>query len=204
MATQAQGRKFVRRAREESIPVEQIQAMLGSPLFPLFLKFNFDEAEKAEDEFRKIGGLPPNSFITINRSQPLQYPDWVRNPLYPELESRGPKRINLDDGVEQWLHPEQEKGCVKGTVIHEYLKDHNLLPTCLGFRELLAIQAKGVDFFRRHFQGKAVFGWKGVVLPRDGNLHVPCLIEDDGEVVLYWYWLESGWNAYYPALRLTK
>lgn len=148
-----------------------------------------------------LANLSP--FIFMNRSQPLIYPNWVDKPLYPELEVKGPKKVDVSK-LEHWLHPEQEQWRVKGTVIHGYLKENNLLPTCLGLYELLAIQAKGLDFYRRYFQNKAVFGWKGGVRLRGGCLRVPCLVEGAGKVVLRWGWLELDWGADGPALRLAK
>ena len=95
-----------------------------------------------------------------------------------------------------WLHPDQVGGVVKGQVIYDHLKTSGLLADCADLAELEAIQAKGLDFFRKHFRGKVVFGWHGV---RDGS--VPCLYEYGGEVFLHWHWLDSFWGAYYPALR---
>ena len=38
----------------------------------------------------------------------------------------------------------------------------------------------------------------------DGNLNVPYLIENDGQVSLDWDWLDSYWNVSFPALRLAS
>jgi len=37
----------------------------------------------------------------------------------------------------------------------------------------------------------------------DGNLNVPYLIENDGQVNLNWNWLDNNWNVSNPALRLA-
>ncbi|TSC83432.1 MAG: hypothetical protein G01um101417_605 [Parcubacteria group bacterium Gr01-1014_17] len=39
---------------------------------------------------------------------------------------------------------------------------------------------------------------------RDGNLHVPYLVENGGEVVLNWNWLDNDWDANNPALRFAN
>jgi hypothetical protein len=39
---------------------------------------------------------------------------------------------------------------------------------------------------------------------RDGNSNAPYLVENDGEVVLNWNWLDNDWNANEPALRFRN
>ncbi|PIR40163.1 MAG: hypothetical protein COV33_01205 [Candidatus Zambryskibacteria bacterium CG10_big_fil_rev_8_21_14_0_10_34_34] len=142
--------------------------------------------------------------IRPNRTTSPVYPDWKEELLHPELELTGPARYNISQ-VEQWLHDGQKRDkWVKGQVIYEYLKDNQMLNSCLSLADLLAIQAKGINFFRQHHKGKAIFGWKSVVRRRDGHLYVPCLCEDGGEVVLDWYWLGGDWYDSDPALRLAS
>lgn len=142
--------------------------------------------------------------IRIDRSIPIFYPDWVEKPMHPELEATGPAEYNLGD-VEQWLHEKQKTGVAGGKEIYEYLKSADDLKNHHDLRDLLAIQKLGIEVFRKHFKGKAVFGWKSVVLSRNyGGLSVPYLIERGGEVVLCWIWLGYGWDARSPALRFGK
>jgi hypothetical protein len=211
MATKKQGEKFVEKNRESGTPREQIQRFLASTVFPVVMRADFDELEKHEDKFRALCGLPPNSIIKIDRWQTLiypVYPDFVIKPLHPDLENKGPKQIDLDPRVkqvEQWLHPDQENGWVKGQIIYDHQISTGELEICFGLRELLAIQARGPNFFRCYFKGKSVFGWKGVVLDSVGRRHVPCLfIEDGREVRLSWRWLEGHWSSYTPALRFAR
>ena len=172
----------------------------GTQEFAIFLKKG-GHANIPVGSESKVGDS--DFILHINRRKKLVYPDFVENPLYPNLEAKGPKRFDVNQ-LEHWLHPSQKQGVVKGTVIHDYLKSNGLLETCLGLRELEAIKAKGLDFFRCYFQGKILFGWKGVVLDRGGYLFVPYLVEDGGRVVLFWVWLENGWRASSLALRFAK
>ena len=98
--------------------------------------------------------------------------------------------------TELWLAPGQDTGWVGGRKILSRLTDTGLLASCADLNELKAIQAKGINFFRQHFAGRAIFGWRGV---RDGD--VPYLIEDGDEVVRGWGHLGSLWSANDPALR---
>ena len=107
--------------------------------------------------------------------------------------------------VSLWLHDEQKDGgWIEGHKLYEHLKSNNMLESCLGLRDLEEIQRRGIEFFRQHFKGKAVFGWKSAVRDSDGNLNAPCLYEGVGRVVLDWVWLSNGWSDCSPALRLKS
>jgi hypothetical protein len=148
---------------------------------------------------------PTPSTIYVDRTIPANYPDWVKEILYDELEKKFPGPAEFDAGkLEQWLHDGQKNGYVTGNIIHQHLKDHDMLKDCLGLRDLEEIQKKGITFFRKHFKGKAVFGWKAVVRSRDDNLGVPYLYEGGGRVCLSWHWLAYGWHSFNPALLLAS
>lgn len=146
----------------------------------------------------KIGEI-----IRINRAARPVYPDWMEKLMHPELEATGPAEYNLGD-IDQWLHEKQKTGVAGGNEIYEHLENNGTLESCLGLADLHAIQKLGIEVFRKHFAGKAVFGWRSVVLNRDGSLHVPCLIEDGDEVKLYWNRLVFDWCVVFPALRFRK
>lgn len=141
--------------------------------------------------------------VIMDRTAALVYPDWVDKVLYPELEKTGPDRFYVTN-LERWLHPKQVKGVVEGNEIHDDLKNKNLLEGCLGLAELEAIRKRGVVFFRKYFPGQTPFGWRSVVQIRSGGLHVPCLVESGGEVVVIWVWLGNLWPSRRPALRLAN
>ena len=141
--------------------------------------------------------------IRVDRSAPIVYPDWVDKPLHPELEKTGPATFDMSE-VEQWLHDDQKIGVVKGQVVYDHLEKHDMLKTSFGLYELQAIQSQGIEFFRKHFAGKAVFGFKSTVLSRGGRQDAPCLVEGGGRVVLHWRWLDDDWNARHPALRFAS
>lgn len=146
----------------------------------------------------------PDSIIRVNRSVRPSYPDWAKTVMHPELEPTGPAEYDIEK-VEQWLHDGQKDGkWIEGNKIYAHLKETDTLKTCLGLRDLEEIQKKGIAFFRKYFQGKAVFGWKSVVRNRYGILFVPCLCEDDDEVVVRWSWLARGWDGRSPALRFAS
>jgi hypothetical protein len=126
--------------------------------------------------------------------------------VHPALENVGPAEYDIS-AVEQWLHDGQKDGkCIEGNKIYNHLKKDDLLmiKTCLGLRDLEEIQKKGLAFFRKHFKGKVVFGWAGIVRFRDVSLYVPCLYESDDEVVLGWNWAGRGWDDSRPALRFAS
>jgi len=154
------------------------------------------------------------NLIFVDRTIRPKYPYWVKEVLYPELESTGPAEFDVGK-LEFWLHEEQErdqmkqkfkegKDTVYGDKIHSYLKDHGMIKDCLDLRALEEIQKKGITFFRKHFKGKSVFGWKSVVLNCDGGLYSPYLGEEGGEVRLGWRWLTDEWYFFFPVLLFAS
>lgn len=141
--------------------------------------------------------------IRINRPIKPTYPDWVKGLLHPELEATGPAEYDIAK-LEQWLYDGQKNGWVKGQKIYEHLKNNNMLESCLGLADLVAIQAKDINFFLQHFAGKAVFGWKSTVRGRGGYPNAPCLFERGDKVLLDWNWLENDWDDRYLALRFAS
>jgi hypothetical protein len=145
-----------------------------------------------------------DSIVRVDRTIRPTYPDWKKKVLYPKLENSGPSEFDVAK-LELWLHEGQKNGGrVKGQIIFDYLKKERMLGSCLGLRDLEEIQKKGVVFFRKYFQGKAIFAWKSVLLRRGGVLYVPYLCEIGDSVVLHWFWLEDAWTGGYPALRLAS
>ena len=152
-----------------------------------------------DKEVETVSGL-----VSVDRAIRPIYPDWVKEVLHPELENSGPAEYDVGQ-LEQWLHDGQKNGgWVKGQVIYDHLKATDTLKDCASLRDLEEIQKKGVSFFREHFQGKVVYGWKSVVRRAGGYLFVPFLCEDGGEVMQCWYWLGDDWLGSYPALCFAK
>ncbi len=141
-----------------------------------------------------------NPVIHVDRSIRPEYPDFVKEVKYPELELTGPADFDVTK-LERYLHPKQVNGYATGNEIHEELIAKKMLEGCLGLADLKAIQARGIGFFRKHFAGKAVFGWKSVVLDGYGRLYVPSLCEGGGKVGLGWSWLGFRFISNEPALR---
>jgi hypothetical protein len=141
--------------------------------------------------------------ISVDRTVTPEYPNWAEEKLYPEMEKTGPTAFDASK-LEHWLHPGQVDGVVEGNNIHQLLKRENLIEGCLGLADLLAIQKRGLTFFRKYFAGKAIFGWKSVVRSRDGRLLVPYLLEDGGGAVVSWRWLDYYWSSRRPALRFAS
>lgn len=145
-----------------------------------------------------------DNIIRVDRSIRPSYPNWMKTVIHPEMESNGHAEYDIS-AVEQYLHEKQKKGGrIEGNEIYAHLKKSDTLKTCLGLRDLEEIQKKGIAFFRKHFQDKYVFGWKGVVRIRDGCLSAPYLFGGGGEVVLRWIWLGNAWSDRDPALRLAS
>src|SRR3989344_3433023 len=137
--------------------------------------------------------LPLDPIVRVDPSIKPSYPSWVKEPLHPELELTGPAEFDASM-LELWLHEKQRTGRIQGHDLYKYLEDEKMLESCLGLTDLLAIQAKGIAFFRKHFAGKAIFGWKSAVQNAACRQSVPYLYGHGVEVVLDWRWLGSDWK----------
>lgn len=146
--------------------------------------------------------------VRVDRSIRPVYPDflnqeYINKPDFIALEKLGPPEFDASR-LRKWWHPRQKKKVVTGNVINRFLTEKKMLPSCLGFADLLGIQAKGIEFLQQHFEGKAVFGWRSVVPGRGGSLRVPYLVGHGGRVVLDWRWFGSAWDASDRALRFAS
>jgi hypothetical protein len=139
-----------------------------------------------------------DSIVRVDRTSELVYPGWVKEVLYPELENTGPAEYDATK-LTLFLLPDQEIGIVTGKRIYQYFSDGNLLQNCLGFRDLLEIQKKGVNFFQQNWNGKVVYGWRSVVRDHDGDLYVPYLCVDFNWVV-EWRSIKNDYGFSKPAL----
>ncbi|MCA9364270.1 MAG: hypothetical protein KC736_00005 [Candidatus Moranbacteria bacterium] len=145
-----------------------------------------------------------DTFIHVDRSIRLVYPDWVKTVMHLEIEHTGPVEYDLTS-VALWLHDSQKNGrFMEGNKLYEYLKEEKMLESCLSLHDGEEIQKKGIAVFRKFFQGNVVFLWKSVVQSRRGLLSVPSLYESDGKVVMDWHWFGNDWNDDNPALRFAS
>jgi hypothetical protein len=147
-----------------------------------------------------------DTLIHVDREAPLRYPDWKKDVLHPELEHTGPADYDLADIVPNlWLHDGQKDGkTVRGQIIYDHLVANNMLESCLGLADGLAIQQKGIKAYRQLFGSNVVFLWRSAVRGRDGRLLVPYLIVFDDGVELSWLWLDDVWLGSYPAARFAS
>ncbi|MES3031525.1 MAG: hypothetical protein V4697_03910 [Patescibacteria group bacterium] len=139
--------------------------------------------------------------VRVDRSVRPSYPDWAEEVIHLDLETLGSTEYEIS-AVEQWFHDGQkDEKWIGGDKIYHYLKKTGTLKTCLGLRDLEEIQKKGLAFFRKYFDGKTVYAWKGIVRRLPNHLHIPCLHERDGVVFISWNYIGDVWNDEDPALR---
>jgi hypothetical protein len=160
--------------------------------------------------------------MNISRTREPRYPAWGE-PMYPGIEHSGPEEFSLES-LEQWLHPDQAEGVVKGWAIHNRLRTGSNydappdfsggggLVDCIGLLELHAIQsARGaIDLFHDHFPKKAVFAWRAVVAMESGMLLVPSLFVIEGKeggpgtLARIWRPVNDRFRKNSPALRFPS
>lgn len=151
----------------------------------------------------------PNGIITVDRSRVpnlLSLPEFegIKKPLNEALELHGPKQFSLSQ-IDPWLHPNQRVGKELGFNIFKDLKRTGEITKHLNIADGLAIQAEGIDVFRRYFWlGFVLPLWKSVFQHKDG-LYVPCLSGHAGDrVTIGTKWLCDTFSPANPAPRFKE
>jgi hypothetical protein len=144
-----------------------------------------------------------NELVHVDRSVRPVYPTWATVVMHPELEALGPTEFDPSK-LELWLHPRQVQWWTPAQVIYDFLKENNMLAECLGLSDLMAIKSRGLDFYRRFFGSMTLIGWKSVVGYYRNSVVAPALIEDSGEVDLYWHLVKHNLGSGDPAPRFAK
>lgn len=140
-----------------------------------------DESKKPVPAIKVIDPI-----IRLDRSSEFVYPDSMHELVHPALEHTGPAEYDATK-LRQVLFPEQYSHALAPQVVYERLEKTGELGTCLGMRDLNAIQRKGLTFFRQNWEGKYIFGWRSIVrVAVIGCLIVPCLYEYKKRLVLQW------------------
>lgn len=128
--------------------------------------------------------------VSINRSESLIYPAWVRSVPDADLENLGPVEFDVRDLVQEYPDGPGVESLVLISDIFALLEKNKMRERCLGFREARAIREKGPEFYNEYFSGEAVICWKSVVWSRSGYNHVPFLFELHGDVKIDWFPLD--------------
>lgn len=131
-----------------------------------------------------------DDLIRIDRSvRPSYPPDWFKSLKHPEFELHGPAEYDLAT-LEPWVYEEQEIRLFEGKAAYDRLQAENKLERCLNLADGLAIQAKGVETYRRFFGNKNIVLWKSIAYDRqDCDAVVPMLgidRDDQNQLSIGW------------------
>jgi len=139
--------------------------------------------------------VPPNKnsdiIICIDHTVRPEYPNTVKEVMHPELERLGPSIYSLSSDVELYLTNTQKgKKWSKAKNIYALLKKEDKLKHCLGLKDAMEIQKKGVVVFRELFGDKWLYCWKSTVKQFNNEIVVPATyvahINGADEVVIDW------------------
>jgi hypothetical protein len=158
-----------------------------------------------------LSAMPLDTIVRVARSVRPTYPDWVDKVMNPELEGSGPTKYDLAKQISlSFFDDLKVVGVTKGDIIYGYLKEHDILKTCLSLRDGEEILKKNVTVFRKIFGRRGVFLWKSAVW-QDGvgnGLYVPYLYEFKSEIVnevkLSWHWDGNIFDGRDPVIRFNK
>jgi hypothetical protein len=149
-----------------------------------------------------------DSVIHIDRTVPPVHPEWMKTPLHPELELKGPAEYDLKGGVALSFIAGQGDGKFTGLDAYEHLKSNNLLEGCLGLADGLALCERGPKAFSKFFEAKdsaVVALWTAVFTDEDGKLCVPIAMPTmSKKVVLSKGDLSVLWTKYRPLVRFAS
>ncbi len=144
--------------------------------------------------------------LIVDRTIRPTYPEWVKTVMHPELELSGYvyeyEGFYEDDCpdllyIHLWLHEDQidRKKSVTGNTIYAYLKNNDMLKTCMSLRDAEEIYELGHKAFRKFFKvDTTLIFWKSVVQDVDGNLYVPFIKNEGTSCIFDWSSLEEEFN----------
>ena len=141
------------------------------------------------------------TFLKGLMSTKLDYPDWIKEHLTPELEAT---EVCDPGPVELWLDPRQQSSSYpNGHEVYETLKQKDLLTRSISFGHLKWYE-EHLEQIPTEFQGKLIWGWASVVRRSDGFRRVPYLGCRGVRPYVRWCNLVYRWHDNEPAgLRIS-
>lgn len=124
--------------------------------------------------------------IRVDRSTPLEYPDWVNHFINSGLENLGPVEFDVRSLVQEYPNGLGLESLILATDILAELEKNKKRERCLGLREAEAVKRKGIKFFREYFNGEAVICWKCIACACNGSKYVPFIYELPAGVAVAW------------------
>jgi len=155
---------------------------------------NSDTDEKSIDH---ING---DDVVRVDRSK--FQPPWYFKPLYPDLQNRGPSENHINH-VEERLFPDQNEDTITED-INKILLINDELEIHLEYADLVAMQQKGIEFFRMHFADKEVYAWRSIAYHNGAGNWIPLLREDDGQLNIHWHHYLGRWHPECVSLRFNE
>ncbi len=165
------------------------------------LKLEATRQRRHEPEALSLG---PPGLITVDRSIPPTYPEWMKTPVDPELSRSGPPSFNLAK-VEAYLHPWQiGGGIIFGPEFHLHLKDTGIINRCLSLRDgeeiVKAVAEKRVKWPEKFCdENLRLYLWKDAAWDLNPHIRVPILSYFDGRVSIGWNWYTMILLKVHPA-----
>lgn len=145
-----------------------------------------------------------DSVLHVDRTAAPVYPAWMKAPLHPELELKGPAEYDLKSNIEISFLPGQGDEKFTGMEVYEHLKSNNLLDGCLGLADGYALRERGIKAYVKFFEAKdssVVALWTGVFKDDDGKLYVPLAMPVLNKVAVTKGDLSVAWTKYRPLVR---
>lgn len=136
--------------------------------------------------------MAKDSIVYVDRSKKPTYPNFVKRLMHPEMECKGPDKINLDFGDKKpWFEDDvikiKRKLVILGQENYGRLNEEvETIVSAISLQEGLAIQERGIVMFRKFFGGKYLLLSSSLALHRDGSFIAPFLFIHDDTVNMGW------------------
>ena len=134
----------------------------------------------------------------VDYSVRVPLPSWAQGFKYPELVTHPTYREYEGDQVMTCYHQKQlQQKAISGVELFGFMRNHHKIESSFGLHDLLVLQS--VKYFS--YGNLTIFGWKGAVVDREGDVSIPCLYTDpSGNIVLNWRSVSNDWHPTYPAI----
>jgi hypothetical protein len=168
----------------------------GSPVVPENADVTSQLAKQGAPAIKEEERKTRASIVRVNRNLRPEIPimlSGTRTADYvfmdPDLQASGPPEFDVEKLDKRSDH-------FKGKALYDHLKESGVLVHCMNLQDLMAIQARDLKFFYKHFPmpgyGGFVPGWKSAVEYRDSTnpnrviFFYPYLTVEFGRVSLNW------------------
>lgn len=127
-----------------------------------------------------------STLILVDRTPVVTLPPIVSSMLFPAMQNDGPATYHIGTW---WANGQLKKRMSAQEILKQLTGQPSVINDCLRYRDLMAMQNSGLDFFRKILPPGAttISAFASVARDKHNFCYVPYLIEDEkGKLVIRW------------------